>query len=126
VKGRVLVVEDNAANLELLCDWLESEGYAVSAATTLEEAYALFMEPLPQIILLDVQLGADDGLSLTGWLRKQPRLRAIPIIAVTAHAMVTDHERILESGCSGCVSKPIDFKALAVHLERWLTVSAKT
>ncbi len=125
MKGRVLVVEDNAANRELLCDWLESEGYAVSTATTLKEAYASFADPLPHIVLLDVQLGADDGLSLAGWLRQQHRLGEIPVIAVTAHAMVTDQARILEAGCNGCVSKPIDFKDLALHLDRWLTHSAK-
>jgi CheY-like chemotaxis protein len=125
VKGRVLVVEDNAANLELLSDWLESEGYTVSSATTLQAAYASFTDPLPQIVLLDVQLGADDGLLLTEWLRKQAQFRTIPVIAVTAHAMVTDHARMLECGCNGCVSKPIDFKALAVHLDRWLTLPTK-
>lgn len=125
MKGRVLVVEDNAANLELLSDWLESEGYTVRSATTLQEAYTSFTDPLPQIVLLDVQLGADDGLSLLEWLRKQPKLREIPVVAVTAHAMVTDHARMLECGCNGCVSKPIDFKALTVHLDRWLPLAAK-
>jgi len=71
-------------------------------------------------VLLDVQLGADDGLSLAAWLRQQPALRDIPVIAVTAHAMVTERERILQAGCNACVSKPVDFKLLREHLERWL------
>jgi CheY-like chemotaxis protein len=121
MKGHVLVVEDNLANRELLCDWLESEGYQVSVATTLNEAFASFVDPLPQIVLLDVQLGSEDGLSLAGWLHERPQFSAILVIAVTAHAMVTDQARIQEAGCNACVSKPIDFKGLATQLNRWLT-----
>lgn len=126
MKAHVLVVEDNPANRELLCDWLESEGYQVSAATTLHEAYALFVEPLPQIVLLDVQLGSEDGLILAGWIRDQPLYCEIPIIAVTAHAMVTDQARMQDAGCNSCVSKPIDFKGLLIQMNRWLAHPAKT
>lgn len=58
----------------------------MSAATTLTEAYALFVEPLPQIVLLDVQLGVEDGLVLVGWICDPPSYCEIPVIAVTAHA----------------------------------------
>jgi CheY-like chemotaxis protein len=125
VNARVLVVEDNLANRELLCDWLESEGYKVSSATNLSEAFSFFAGATPQIVLLDVQLGGEDGLSLAGWIRQQPQFHDIPIIAVTAHAMVTDQTRMHEAGCNACVSKPIDFKSLAVLLDRWLPRSAK-
>jgi CheY-like chemotaxis protein len=125
MKGRILVVEDNAASRELLCDWLESRGYAVSAAATMEQAYSCFAEPRPEVVLLDVQVGADDGLSLAEWLRQQPQLREIPVIAVTAHAMAVDQARILEAGCNGCVSKPVDFRSLAAQLDRWLTHGRK-
>ncbi|HKV04350.1 MAG TPA: response regulator [Candidatus Acidoferrales bacterium] len=117
---RILVVEDNAANLELLCDWLESEGFRVESAATLEEAFAAFKKLAPDAVLLDVQLGKDDGLSLAIWIRSDPNLRSIPVIAVTAHAMVTDHERVMRAGCSACISKPIDFRALSEQLDRWL------
>jgi len=125
MKGHVLVVEDNLANQELLCDWLESEGYRVSVATTLSEAFASFVDPLPQIVLLDVQLGSEDGLFLAGWIRERPQFSAIPVIAVTAHAMITDQARIQDAGCNACVSKPIDFKGLAAHLDRCLTQGAQ-
>lgn len=125
MKHRVLVVEDNPANRELLCDWLQSEGYGVSAAATIEEAYCCFGDPRPEVVLLDVQLGADDGLALAQWLRRQPELREIPVIAVTAHAMAVDQARILEAGCNGCVSKPVDFRSLAVQLDHWLTQGGK-
>jgi two-component system cell cycle response regulator DivK len=125
MKGHVLVVEDNLANQELLCDWLESEGYRVSVASTLSEAFASFVDPLPQIVLLDVQLGSEDGLFLAGWLRERPQFKGIPVIAVTAHAMLTDQARMQDAGCDACVSKPIEFKGLAAHLDHWLARHAK-
>ena len=125
MKPRILVVEDNAANLELLVDWLESERFQVQTAATLDEAFAAFQADPPDTVLLDVQLGAQDGLTLATWIRHQPKLRAIPVIAVTAHAMVTDYERVMRAGCSACVSKPINFRQLREQLDRWLTEPAK-
>jgi CheY-like chemotaxis protein len=125
MKRRILVVEDNLANRELLCDWLEAEDFQVLAAENLEQGFAAFTDPPPQGVLLDIQLGSEDGLSLAKWIRREPRLRHIPVIAVTAHAMVTDQERVIQAGCNACISKPIDFKTLAQELERWLELSAK-
>jgi CheY-like chemotaxis protein len=120
MKRRILVVEDNAANLELLVDWLESEDFQVQTATTLDEAFAVFQGEPPETVLLDVQLGPQDGLALATWIRGEPNLRALPVIAVTAHAMLTDYERVMRAGCSACVSKPIDFRQLREQLSRWL------
>jgi len=125
MKQHILVVEDNLANRELLCDWLEAEGFEVLVAENLEQGFAAFNIQPPQAVLLDVQLGPEDGLSLAKWIRREPKLRHIPVIAVTAHAMVTDQERVLQAGCNACISKPIDFKSLAEQLERWLDLSAK-
>jgi two-component system cell cycle response regulator DivK len=113
MKRRILVVEDNAANLELLVDWLD-------------EAFAAFQGEPPETVLLDVQLGAQDGLALATWIRREPNLRALPVIAVTAHAMLTDYERVMRAGCSACVSKPIDFRQLREQLGRWLGEPAKS
>jgi two-component system, cell cycle response regulator DivK len=125
MKQRILVVEDNLANRELLCDWLEAEDFEVVAAESLEQAFAAFKIQQPQGVLLDVQLGPDDGLRLAKWIRGEPKLRHIAVIAVTAHAMVTDHERVIQAGCNACISKPVDFKLLAQELERWLELSTK-
>jgi two-component system, cell cycle response regulator DivK len=125
MKRRILVVEDNAANLELLVDWLESEDFQVQTATTLDEAFAAFKGEPPETVLLDVQLGPQDGLALATWIRGEPNLRALPVIAVTAHAMLTDYERVMRAGCSACVSKPIDFRQLREQLGRWLGEPAK-
>jgi CheY-like chemotaxis protein len=131
VKHRVLVVEDNAVNRELLCDWLEAEGFEAPYAEELPTAFRLLENqqpdaPLPAIVLLDVQVGAADGLTLAAWMRKQPRLSQIPVIAVTAHALVTEHERFLQAGCNACVSKPINFKLLKEELNRWLVVTSSS
>jgi len=120
MKHRILVVEDNLPNRELLCDWLEAEGFEVLCAENLEQSIAAFKIQPPHAVLLDVQLGREDGLSLAKWIRQDPRLQNLPVIAVTAHAMVTDQERVILAGCDACVSKPIDFKLLAAQLERQL------
>lgn len=120
MRHRILVVEDNLPNRELLCDWLEAEGFEVLSAENLEQSFAAFKIQPPHAVLLDVQLGREDGLSLAKWIRQNPKLHDLPIIAVTAHAMVTDHERVIQAGCDACVSKPIDFKLLAAQLEQQL------
>jgi len=120
VKHLIVVVEDNPLNRELLCDWLETEGYEVWSVDTLNSAIASIERRPPDAVLLDVQLGDEDGLSLAAWMRKQPKLCHIPVIAVTAHALVTEQRSFLQAGCNACVSKPINFKILREELERWL------
>lgn len=126
MKHRILVVEDNAANSELLCDWLEAEGFEVVSAENLEQAFTAFKAQPPDAVLLDVQLGAEDGLALAAWIRKDATLRSTPVIAVTAHAMVTDQERVIQAGCDASVSKPLDFKLLSEQLRRWFVCSVDT
>lgn len=120
MRPRILIVEDNPANRELLSDWLEAEEFEVLAAENLAEAFAAVKNSEPHAILLDVQLGAEDGLELATWIRNDPHFRNTPVIAVTAHAMVTEQERMLRVGCNACVSKPIDFRALRQHLDDWI------
>jgi CheY-like chemotaxis protein len=124
VKQRILIVEDNPANRELLQDWLEVEGYEVWCAADLKGSYqALEMEP-PDVVLLDINLGVENGLDLLVWLRRETSLNSIPVIAVTAHALVTEQEQILKAGCVACLSKPIDFQELREQLQLWLEFSA--
>ena len=120
MKPRILVIEDNEPNRELLGDWLESEGFEVVYAENLEQSYAVFDTSLPHAVLLDVQLGREDGLFFARWMRQRQSLRDIPILAVTAHAMATDQERVIQAGCDACISKPVDFKLLSHELRRWL------
>jgi CheY-like chemotaxis protein len=99
MKKRVLIVEDNSLNSELLRDWLEVEGYETLIAPDLNTAFAAVRSQHPDAVLLDVQLGTDDGLLLASWMLEQPMLCLIPVIAVTAQATVAEQRRILESGC---------------------------
>jgi CheY-like chemotaxis protein len=120
MKRHILVVEDNPLNSELLRDWLEMEGYEAVIASTLKAGFAALERKPPHAVLLDIQLGAEDGLTLASWMREQPGLCQTPVIAVTAQAMVSEQERIVNSGCKCVVSKPVDFKVLRQELEFWL------
>lgn len=120
MKHRILVVEDNPLNSELLCDWLETEGHEVLSVEDLSAARRSIEDHAPDAVLLDVQIGDEDGLALAAWMQKQPKLCSIPVIAVTAHALVTEQSSFLQAGCNACVSKPIDFKVLREELGRWL------
>jgi two-component system cell cycle response regulator DivK len=124
MKPRILVVEDNPLSRELLCDWLETEGYDVTSTADLESAFAAVRSHQPHAVLLDIQVGGDDGLALATWIRQEPALREIPVIAVTAHAMANEQERILQGGCNACLSKPVDFTALQKQLQLFLRSSA--
>lgn len=118
---RILIVEDNPLNSELLQDWLETEGYAVATAATLDEARVELNGLTPEAVLLDVQLGLEDGLTLATEIRSDPRLSNLPVIAVTAHAMITDQQRVMEAGCDASVSKPIDFDLLREKLQAFIS-----
>jgi two-component system, cell cycle response regulator DivK len=120
MKKRVLIVEDNSLNSELLRDWLEVEGYEALIAEDLNAAFVAVRTQQLDAVLLDIQLGTDDGLVLASWMLKQPVLRLIPVIAVTAQAMVTEQQHILESGCKSIVPKPVDFAVLQEQLQLWL------
>jgi CheY-like chemotaxis protein len=120
VKGCILIVEDNQLNRELLRDWLEVEDYEVWSAADLKASYEVFAKQVPDVVLLDINLGKEDGLDLIAWMRQKPEMREIPVIAVTAHALVAEQERILQAGCRACLSKPIDFRLLREELNRWL------
>ncbi len=120
MKHCILVVEDNQLNRELLRDWLEVEGYEVWSATDLQTSYDVFAKRIPDAVLLDINLGAENGLDLVAWMRQRPELGEIPVIAVTAHALVTEQERILQAGCRACLSKPINFQGLRERLNHWL------
>jgi two-component system cell cycle response regulator DivK len=120
LKRPILVVEDNPLNRELLRDWLDLEGYEVWCAEDLKTSYEAFAKRVPDAVLLDINLGKENGLDLLAWIREKPDLKDIPVIAVTAHALVAEQKRILEAGCNACLSKPIDFSLLLKQLNHCL------
>jgi CheY-like chemotaxis protein len=117
---RILVVDDNSANLRLLAFLLEKRGYEVRTAEDAPQALAVMAEWMPQLLLLDLQLPGVGGLELAGQLREDPAFAELVIIAVTAFAMKGDHDRALEAGCDGYVTKPIDTRSLPVLVEEML------
>ena len=104
----ILLVEDNAVNRRLAEFLLRSQGYRVREATTAQEAFDLLRAERPDLILMDIQLPAMDGLEATRRLKENPATRDIPVIAVTSYAMKGDRERALAAGCVDYLTKPLD------------------
>jgi len=117
---KVFIAEDNAVNRELLRELLESRGYTVVEACDGEEALRMIEQTQPDILLLDIGMPVLDGFAVVRQLRQNPRLSALPAVAVTAYAMQGDRERILNSGFDGYLSKPINPHSLAEELDRLL------
>ena len=103
----VLIVEDNELNMKLFRDLLEAHGYQTSGTSNGIEALDLVRKLRPDLVLMDIQLPQVSGLEVTRWIKDDPELRAIPVVAVTAFAMKGDEERIREGGCEAYLSKPI-------------------
>jgi two-component system cell cycle response regulator DivK len=108
--AKILVVEDNPANMTLAIFLLESAGHAVLSATDAEEGLTLARDDQPNLILMDIQLPGMDGLQATVLLKQAEATRAIPVIALTALAMKGDEERIRAAGCDGYIAKPMRYK----------------
>ena len=118
--GLVLVVEDNAANYVLARAVLGLEGFRVEIATSAQEAREWLQAIVPDVILMDVQLPGQDGLSLTRELKADSDTSCIPIVALTAHAMTGDRERALEAGCDGYISKPINTRTFGDQVREFM------
>jgi CheY-like chemotaxis protein len=116
----VLVVEDNEANQLLTRSVLEREGYQVEIAGAADEALEKVGDRLPHLILMDIQLPGQDGLSLTRQLKAASTTANIPIIALTAHAMSGDREATIAAGCAGYITKPIDTTTFADQIREIL------
>jgi len=116
----ILVVEDNLANQVLIQFTLESSGYQVEVAGSAQGALASLERRRPDLILMDIQLPGQDGLSLTRQLKADPAVRAIPVVALTARAMAGDRELALAAGCSGYIAKPIDTRTIADEVDHFL------
>lgn len=116
----ILIVEDNEANQLLASAVLEREGYRVQLAGTSEEALERLTTIAPDLILMDVQLPGLDGLSFTRQLKANPHTAAIPVVALTALAMMGDRQRTLDAGCAGYISKPINTRTFAAEVRQFL------
>jgi len=108
--AKVLIVEDNPANMKLTTFLLQSAGHTVLCATDAETGLTLARDEQPDLILMDIQLPGMDGLEATALLKRDDATRAIPVIALTALAMKGDEERIRAAGCDGYIAKPLAYR----------------
>jgi two-component system, cell cycle response regulator DivK len=108
--AKVLIVEDNSANMTLAVFLLQSAGHAVLSARDAEAGMTLARDEQPDLILMDIQLPGMDGLQATALLKQDHTTRAIPVIALTALAMKGDEERIRAAGCDGYIAKPMRYQ----------------
>ncbi len=121
MRRRVLVVEDNPVNLELVTEVLEQEGYQVLTAENAEVGLGLAATERPDLILMDLELPGMTGYEATRRLKAHPATANIPVLALTASAMVCDDLRALEAGCAGYLTKPLDMQTFRETLRRFLS-----
>ncbi|HKA21899.1 MAG TPA: response regulator [Blastocatellia bacterium] len=119
---KILLVEDNEMNRDMLSRRLERRGYRVAIALDGEQGVSMAGSEAPDLVLMDMSLPVLDGWEAARRLKAVPETRAIPIIALTSHAMVGDREKAIEAGCDDYDTKPVEFQRL---LEKIETILAK-
>ncbi len=122
----ILLVEDNEMNRDMLVRRLTRRGYEVIVALNGEEGILRAQQEHPTLILMDLSLPVMDGWEATRRLKTDPTTRDIPVIALTAHAVVGDRERALEVGCDEYESKPVNMPRLLAKIERFLDTTGDT
>lgn len=122
---RILVIEDNPANMELMTYLLKAHGYTLLTATDGESGLAVASGELPDLIICDVYLPQLDGYGVVRVLKRTPSLSGIPAIAVTALAMVGDRDKLIDAGFDGYISKPIEPETFVAEIERFLPGTAR-
>jgi two-component system, cell cycle response regulator DivK len=121
---KLLLVEDNEMNRDMLSRRLARRGYEILVATDGSEGLAEATRHLPDLIIMDMSLPVLDGWESTRALKEQPATRSIPVLALTAHAMAGERERALEAGCDDYDTKPVDFTRLLGKIETLLSASS--
>lgn len=116
----ILYVEDNPDNRTLVRRILMAEGFQVVEAESASHAVQALQSVRPDLILMDINMPDMDGYTLTGRLKRDPRMHTIPIIALTANVMKGDRERTLDAGCDGYIQKPIDVDTFSSQINQFL------
>lgn len=114
---KILLVEDNEMNRDMLSRRLERRGYQVVIAVDGEQGVAMAQLEAPDLILMDMSLPVLDGWEAARRLKAAPETQAIPVIALTAHAMVGDREKAIAAGCDDYDTKPVEFQRLLEKIE---------
>jgi two-component system cell cycle response regulator DivK len=118
---RILVVEDQEDNRQIIRDLVTSAGYEMIEAVDGEQGVALAAQHRPDLILMDIQLPVLDGYEATRRIKSQPELAAIPVIAVTSYALSGDDQKAFAAGCDGYVTKPFSPRQLLAKIREHLT-----
>jgi two-component system cell cycle response regulator DivK len=117
---KILIVEDNELSRDMLSRRLRRKGYEVLVATDGQEGIAMAQRELPDLVLMDLSLPDLDGWEATSRLKTDAKTQAIPVIALTAHAMSGDREKALDAGCDEYDTKPIDLRRLLSKMVRFV------
>ena len=123
--ARILIIEDNQANMKLASLLLRNAGHTVLGAVDAETGLTLARAEQPDLILMDIQLPGMDGLAATALLKKNPATAAIPIIALTAMAMKEDQEKTRAAGCDAYIAKPLRYRELYAAIDTLLAKAAR-
>ena len=118
--AKILLVEDNEMNRDMLSRRLQRKGYVVVIAVDGEDGVTRARTEMPDLILMDMSLPGKDGWAATREIKAEDSLRAIPIIALTAHAMAGDRDKAMEAGCDDYDTKPVEFERLLGKIEALL------
>ena len=122
---KILLVEDNEMNRDMLTRRLQRHGFEVCCAPDGPSGVAMAADESPDLILMDVALGAMDGWEATQLIKARPSTAGIPIIALTAHALASDRERSIEVGCADFDTKPVDLPRLLQKIQACLPADAE-
>jgi CheY-like chemotaxis protein len=123
---RILLVEDNELNRDMLARRLARSGFEVLLAVDGKQGVDSTRQEQPDLVLMDMSLPLLDGWAATRLLKADPATGHIPVIALTAHAMTGDREKALEAGCDEFATKPVDMRALLETIDRFLAKGSRT
>lgn len=126
MQERILLVEDNAATIDVMRQELKFLGYEVTVAENGVEAVEMAISQLPDLIVMDIRMPKMDGLQAASKIRKNPKTHAIPILAATAKALPGDREKCLASGCDDYIAKPFTHRELGAAVEKLLKERSKS
>ena len=122
--ARILIIEDNPENMELMVYLLSAFGHTVTETTQGDHGLELARQETPDIILCDLHMPGMDGYEVVHRIKHDPELAHIPLLAVTAYAMVGDREKVLAAGFNGYISKPINPEMFVREVEMFLPPQA--
>ncbi len=121
---KILLVEDNDENRDMLGRRLQRKGFVVCEAVDGPTGVMMALQEMPDLILMDIAIGDMDGWEATQQIKKNPRTAAIPVIALTAHALATDRTKSFEVGCAEYDTKPVDLPRLLEKIHSCLAAAA--